>query len=543
MKSLESLESFARARVRALLALACAVGWAGCVLSPGGGPLRAEEGGAEAGAPRIAVMRLWHETVTFLPNETTLEDFVYPGSPARGEALLESDRRGALAGFVKVAREYGAELVGIESPGPPKTGIGSGWVTREAYEHFVGAMLEHLRQEADESPFDGAYLALHGAMAVRGVPRPEAELARRVREILGEEAFIVGTFDPHGNEDETFLEHADLAFAYKYFPHYDSYLQGERAARTLVRAIRGDYRPMHAVRNVPILSATVYQWTGRHPWSTLVQRCLTWEAREPDLYVNFFYGFPWADVPDLGMCFQVIANDNPDLAAEVADDLAETAWRLREDLFCNTPIHPLEEAMDRLEAAVEEGSLPAVLADYSDRSGNAGWILGEVVERDLGRVLIATVRDERVLQDLAAAGAEEGADFDAEVGGWMDESAGAPVRVAGTLRRFRAPDEAGRGQAWIDFGRGNRLVVSQELVQVMTPESLAATGHALEDFDVYAIKSRVHFRRGFDDTGFAPTILIVDPPGDFLGTTRIDALEFENVRIEDFYPFGDPAWP
>jgi len=28
-----------------------------------------------------------------------------------------------------------------------------------------------------------------------------------------------------------------MAFAVKYFPHYDGYLQGERAVRTLVRAI------------------------------------------------------------------------------------------------------------------------------------------------------------------------------------------------------------------------------------------------------------------------------------------------------------------
>ena len=37
---------------------------------------------------RIAVLHFSHETLTFLANDTTLADFVYPGSPARGEALL-----------------------------------------------------------------------------------------------------------------------------------------------------------------------------------------------------------------------------------------------------------------------------------------------------------------------------------------------------------------------------------------------------------------------------------------------------------------------
>ncbi len=91
-------------------------------------------------------------------------------------------------------------------------------------------------------------------MAVRGVPRPEADLARQVREVVGRSAFIAATFDPHGNEDEAFLEQADMAFAVKYFPHYDAHLQGERAARMLVRAIRGDYKPAHKTIKVPVIS-------------------------------------------------------------------------------------------------------------------------------------------------------------------------------------------------------------------------------------------------------------------------------------------------
>src|SRR5437879_7904726 len=140
-----------------------------------------------------------------------------------------------MGGFVKMAREFdGVELVGIESPLWPKTYTGSGWVTEQAFETLAGRMIEGLKTEG---PFDGVYLCVRGAMAVRGVPRPEAELARRVREVVGPKGFIAATFDPHGNEDEEFLKNADLAFAVKYFPHYDGYLQGERAARPLVRAI------------------------------------------------------------------------------------------------------------------------------------------------------------------------------------------------------------------------------------------------------------------------------------------------------------------
>ena len=30
-------------------------------------------------------------------------------------------------------------------------------------------------------PVNGVYLALHGAMAVRDIPRPEAEIAKRIK--------------------------------------------------------------------------------------------------------------------------------------------------------------------------------------------------------------------------------------------------------------------------------------------------------------------------------------------------------------------------
>ena len=51
-----------------------------------------------------------------------------------------------MGGFVKMAREFdGVELVGIESPLWPKTYMGSGWVTLEAYETFVGRMIAEIK--------------------------------------------------------------------------------------------------------------------------------------------------------------------------------------------------------------------------------------------------------------------------------------------------------------------------------------------------------------------------------------------------------------
>src|SRR4029079_18881996 len=106
---------------------------------------------------RIAVLHFARETVTFLSNDTTLSDFIYPGSLASGEALLKAYPKSYMGGFVKMARECeDVELIGIESPLWPKTYMGSGWVTEDAFETLVGRMIAGLRSEG---PFDGVYLS------------------------------------------------------------------------------------------------------------------------------------------------------------------------------------------------------------------------------------------------------------------------------------------------------------------------------------------------------------------------------------------------
>ena len=488
-------------------------------------------------AIRIAVLNFVHETVTFLPNDTALADFVYDGSPARGEALLAWEPRSYMGGFVKVAREHaGVELVGIESPLWPRTGTGSGWITAEAYEHFLGRMLAEL---ADGGKWQGVYLALHGAMGVRGVARPEADIARRVREVVGRSAFDAGTFDPHGNEDEEFLKQSDFAFCVKYFPHYDARLQGERAARMLIRAIRGDYKPTTATVKVPILTATVLQWTGASPWMDLVQRALVWEAREPDLYINVFFGFPFADVPDVGMTIQAMSNGKPELAAKAAADVAQWAWRRREALLETATVHPIPEGVKLAKEAHARGDWPVVLADHSDRSGSATWVLQQVIAQDLSDVMIATIADRKAVMSVKEKGLKAGDPFDMEVGGRADDSAGEPVRVKGTIALVT--HAFGRDWVSVAFGRNNLVVLSEYLTQVMDPADLA--GFGADRFKVFAIKSRVHFRRGFDDSGFAKTILLVEPEQPFLGTVRLDALPYRNVDVTKFYPFGDVSFP
>ena len=182
-----------------------------------------------------------------------------------------------------------------------------------------------------------------------------------------------------------------------------------------------------------------------------------------------------------------------------------------------------------------------VLADHSDRSGSATFLLKEIVAQDLSQVLIATIADAKTTARLKADGAKAGDAFDMEVGGLVDESAGTPVRIQGAI--LKAIE--GHGQFWavIQFGRDNVLILSTYLVQMMEPFSLATLGLDIHAFKAFAIKSRVHFRRGFDDNGFAKTILLVEPDQPYLGTVHLDALPYENVDLKQYYPYGEPELP
>jgi len=485
---------------------------------------------------RFTVMNFSHETCTFCPGgDTGIDRWTRIRPPYVGDEVLSHGPY--IRGFVAAAAEYeGVELIGLESPAGVFGGSSASWSTEEAFEHFLGIMLDDLREAM---PVDGVYLALHGAMAVRNVARPEAEIARRFREIVGPDVPIVGTFDLHGNEDAEFLRWADMAFVTKRYPHYDAAIQGGRAARALLRLARGTYRATTATRKPGVITPTIVQWTGKSPSMDIMERARRWEARQQDAFVSVFYGFPWADVPDVGATVHVMTNNDQALADRIADDMSDYIWRVREDLFGDELLPP-DAAAEQAAKAFDLGATPIVLADYSDRNGDATFILREVVEQNLSNVLYATLRDERALEALSVNGVGEGYLFDRDVGGFAGEASGQPVRIQGTVT-YLGEGLGFERVAVVEFGDGNVLIITPALKQVIRPQELKFGPLDPSDFDIFVVKSRVHFRRGFDETGYAKTILAVDAPGPFIGTVHLDALPYENVVLGDYYPYGTPA--
>ena len=495
---------------------------------PAGQSASADEEGAKP--YKVAVIKYQHETCTFCPGgDTPTEDW----SEVSAEEVLSSSSY--IRGFVHQAEDYGdVNLVGITSPNGVFGGSSRSWNTKESFEHFMEQIISELKASM---PVQGVYLALHGAMAVREVPRPEAEIARRVREVVGNDVPIAGSFDLHGNEDAEFLRWANGAFVTKRYPHYDSYIQGERSARFLHECMEGNYQPVTASRKPKVLTATVLQWTGQSPSMDIMERARRWEAREDDVYVSVFYGFPWSDVPDIGTAVHVMTNNDQQLADSIADDMEEFIWRVKEDFALGKYPMP-DEAVAQTVEAINEGATPVVLGDYSDRPGDATWILKELINADVEGVLYAALRDERALEALKESGAQPGDPFDREVGGFTGEQAGSPVRIQGEVQYLGAA-LGYETVAVIRYGKNknNTLILVPTYEQVRLPDRLRFGGIEPNNHQVFVVKSRVHFRRGFDETGYAKTIRVVDAPGPWFGTTRLNALDYEYGPINEMYPF------
>jgi microcystin degradation protein MlrC len=483
---------------------------------------------------RIAVLKFQHETCTFCPGgDVTVEDWERARPSSGGDELLASG--GYIRGFVRQAADYGdMELIGLTSPHGVFGGSSRSWNTEETFAHYLDRMIEEL-QEA--MPVDGVYLALHGAMAVRNVPRPEAEIARRVREVVGPDVPIAGTFDLHGNEDGEFLRWADFAMVTKRYPHYDATLQGERAARAVHRVLTGTYRPVSATSKPGVITPTVLQWTGASPSMDIMERARRWEARENDVFVSVLYGYPWSDVPDVGATVHVMANDDQALADEIAADMSDFIWRVREAFAVGRLPEP-DAAARTVRSAIAQGAVPVAVGDHSDRPGDATHILKAFEAAGIGRALYGALSDPGALEALSEAGAAVGDAFDMEVGGYTP-SGGTPARVTGTLT-YLGPWQGYDQAAVVAFGSGNALVLVPTYTQITNPAAFESLGLDLEDFDVFVVKSRVHFRRGFHENGFARTIVVVEAPGPFVGTTFLDALPYEHVDLSTLYPYGAP---
>jgi microcystin degradation protein MlrC len=489
---------------------------------------------------RIAIASFSHETCTFCPETSTLELWEKGGIRYGKEALdTKGEGRSYITGIKAVAEaEEGVELVGIIRPNwPATTGYGS-WNTTEAFDVISKRITDRLKEAM---PLDGVLLPLHGAMAVTGIPRPEAELCRRVREVVGKIPIMV-TLDLHANEDVELANAADAVFVLKTYPHLDSHEIGETATRCMIETIHGDFRPMMAFRKPKIVCASIFQASEYHPMKKVYDRCREWESK--GVYcASVAPGYAYSDVPDVGFSVFVVTNNDRGLAEEAAQDLHDLIWSLREDLTRRLP--GAKEGVADVIRMVEEGTKPVVIAYHDDRLGDGTHVLKELIDQGAQNWVSTGIADPKALYELDQEH-EVGDTVTVTVGGWMDPISGEPVTVTGEIEHLGPADwietgPMGRGAerhidlvARLNLGENRHVVVTERLSAPMSADPLKAIGLDVDALDVVELKDRVHHKAWWDT--WSAVDYPVDPPG--LGPADLSILPYENLPW-GIYPVGE----
>ncbi|MCR6030728.1 hypothetical protein GGQ22_04635 [Nocardioides sp. zg-579] len=491
---------------------------------------------------RLAVLGLGHETNTFstVPADlATYED----GGIHRGQEMVEhyATSQATFAGFLAAQDDDPdpAELVPLLAAWINPCGA----VTAEAFETIVGEMVDLLRREG---PFDGVLLGLHGAAVAEGVHDADAEITSRVRAVVGPDVPIGVVVDMHANVDERLVEACDVLLPYQTNPHVDPRERGIECRSRVLEIIRTGRRPGLALEMLPLVVTITRQDTAEEPMASLLARSRELEQLPGVLDVSIVEGFPYADVPQMGMSVVAAHEDGREAAAEVARTMAAEVWAAREQLQGGGL--SVDEGLDRV--AEHTGDEPLLVLDVGDNVGGGGpgdstVLLAEAVRRGIDGVVVVLLDPATV---AALAGREVGERVEVAVGGRSVEQEGRPVPIDAVVvgrsdGRYEEPKIAHGGLRFFDAGdmvalrttEGVTVVLTSKLVQPITPNQLRSVALDPSSFRAIVAKGVNGPRAGYADV--CGGHLVVDTPG----VTRLSVEAFAYAhRRRPMYPF-EPA--
>ena len=243
----------------------------------------------------VVIGGIWHETNTFSPLSTDLDHF-RRFQLIEGDAIREvfDGTNSELGGILEAARALGVDVVPTVFGGA----VPSGRVSRTALDYLVDRICAGLHGAPDA---DGVVLALHGAMVAEGLEQADAYVLRRVRQALGPDRPLVASFDSHANLTDEAARGADILIGYDILPHVDMAERGAEALRLFHRLVHERRRPRMAFRKLPLLTTPQRQATTERPMREVMDLCHRLEREPGSWTASAVLGFPYADVPHLGM--------------------------------------------------------------------------------------------------------------------------------------------------------------------------------------------------------------------------------------------------
>jgi microcystin degradation protein MlrC len=418
-----------------------------------------------------------------------------------------------------------------------------GLITRDAFEQLTGEMLALLRERG---PWDGVLLAQHGAAVADGHPDADGDFVARVREVVGHGVPVGVCLDMHANVSQRMIEHSTVTVIYRTNPHVDPRERALDCAGLIARTIRGEIRPVQALETPPVVINIVKQQTAQEPMHSVVADADQALARPGMLSTSVAEGFPYADVPEMGMAFLAIHDGDPAAAHDAARWMARRAWDRRQEFVGDIPSP--EEALRRALSAPQH---PVVLMDVGDNipggSPADSTILLAAAQRLGVRRYLQTLYDPAAVQACVAAGV--GGSVSLAVGGKTDTMHGSPVAVTGTVRalsdgKFEDPRPTHGGQRFFNGGStavldttdGHTLVLTSRRIGNTSIEQMYSVGVRPEEYQVVVAKGVVSPRPAYEP--IAAEIVLVNTPG--VTTADLSTFTYRHRR-RPLFPFEPEA--
>lgn len=491
---------------------------------------------------KLAVLGLHHETNTFSTVPADLAAY-RAGGIRRGAAITAHyrDSQATFGGFL----ETGPGQEDVQTVPLMDAMVNPcGMVSLEAYEELVDEMMRML---AERGPFDGVLLGLHGACVAGGHPSADADIADRAREVVGLDVPIGSVLDMHANADPRLARTLDVLLAYQTNPHVDPRRKAAECRRRLLDIIRTGNRPAIVVEQVPLVVTITAQDTATAPMSDLLAVAEQVEAEPGMIDVSILEGFPYADVPHMGM---TVLATHPDeaTARAAARSVAAAIWDRRADLQGGAV--SVEDAVVALAAGDSSGK-PLLVLDVGDNIGGGGpgdstVLLAAILAARVPGVA-GTLYDPAAVAALAHAAVGERVSVTA--GGHAVEQDGQPVMLTGVIAGrhagvYEADKIAHGGFRYFHGGEmiairtddGPVVVLTSKLVPTVTPVQLEVVGLDPASFRAIIGKGVNAPRAGYAEV--CGGLLVVDTPG--VTRNSLGGFAYQHRR-RPMYPFEPDA--
>jgi microcystin degradation protein MlrC len=355
---------------------------------------------------------------------------------------------------------------------------------------------------------------------------PEGALFALVRAIVGPGVPVVATFDLHANVSDRMVDPIDAFIGYRTNPHLDMRERGAEAAAALRELLAGATTQRVRLR-LPIVPPTVTLLTAAGPYAEMIR--FGQERLTPEIMnVSVMGGFAYSDTAKNGLSVIVTGRGagSRAAAAALARDVADYGWAQRARF--HPRLTPLGEAVEKALAAGRDARLPALcFADVADNPGGGGrgntmYLLRAFAEAGVAGALFGIVFD----PDLAAEAHGHGlhyhftAAFNRAETTNFSEPWSAPARVAALSdgncvgrRGIYGGQRLALGPTAALAVGGITVVVTSRRLQCADPIFFEMLGLDLRRARSVAVKSRGHFRGGFDEFFGPEQIVEVDLPG------------------------------